>query len=251
MPDPSPGCIPPPAPRCEPVAFEADGLRLAGFLHLPGVGQAPPVVVGSHGLFSTGNSAKQVALARHLSAKGIAFLRFDHRGCGGSQGEFARVTTLEGRRRDLLAAARYLRHRGDVGPMLGLFGSSLGGATCLAAWAALKPRRLVVVAAPYDSRSILEAADPDADRQTRALFGAPHFQFDLTPELPGIRDILVIHGTRDRVIPVAHARCIHRLAGDPKRLLLLADGDHRLRRPEHRENLLAEAAEWFLPLLEI
>lgn len=248
MPDPASEGTPS-APRVEPVAFEADGLRLEGFLHLPGLGHAPSAVVGSHGLFSTGRSAKQVALAQRLTARGIAFLRFDHRGCGGSQGQFAQVTTLEGRRRDVLAAARYLRRRRDVGPVLGLFGSSLGGATCLAAWAALKPRRLVVVAAPYDSRSILEAAGPEADRQTRELFGAPHFQFDLTPELAAIRDILVVHGIQDGVIPVEHARCIHRLAGAPKRLLLLSEGDHRLNRPDHRETMLTEAADWFGPLI--
>lgn len=238
-----------PGRRVEPVAFTADGWRLRGHLHLPASAPPFPLVVGSHGLYSSGSSAKQIALAERLAPRGAAFLRFDHRGCGESAGRFADVTTLEGRSRDLLAAVACLRQREDIGPALGLFGSSLGGAACLAAWKVLKPRRTVVVAAPCDSRSILEGAGMEADPGTREIFGAPHFQFDLAPELPRVRHLLVVHGEADQVIPVAHARTIHRLAQTPKRLIVLPGGDHRLSRPDHRETLLAEAADWLAGLL--
>ncbi len=67
-----------------------------GTLHLPDRSR-PPVVIGSHGLFGTAGSAKQVDLAVACVAAGIGFFRFDHRGCGHSTGDFARVTTLTGR----------------------------------------------------------------------------------------------------------------------------------------------------------
>ena len=48
---------------CTEIAFSSDGLLLKGFLHLPARKQ-PPVVIGSHGLLSSGASPKQVALAQ-------------------------------------------------------------------------------------------------------------------------------------------------------------------------------------------
>ena len=78
----------------EPITFSSDGLLLEGRLHMPEA-QHPPFVIGSHGLFSTGDSPKQLALARHLNAAGIAFFRFDHRGCGRSAGSFRKETTIK------------------------------------------------------------------------------------------------------------------------------------------------------------
>ena len=117
--------------------FFCDGLRIEAVLHRPPL-EAPPVVIGSHGLFSDGDSPKQVALAHALNALGIAFLRLDHRGCGQSEGVFDTVTTLDGRVRDLAAALAVLENERGDSFRLGLFGSSLGGSTCLAAAAVLK-----------------------------------------------------------------------------------------------------------------
>jgi hypothetical protein len=61
----------------------------------------------------------------------LAYFCFDHRGCGDSQGDFEKDTTLSGRIRDLTAALTYLRGMDLFGPGLGLFGSSLGGAIAL------------------------------------------------------------------------------------------------------------------------
>ena len=76
--------------RQENISFNSDSLKLKGVLHLPDDGQ-PPVVIGSHGLYSSGSSPKQIALAEQCNRLGIAYFRFDHRGCGSSQGEFERV----------------------------------------------------------------------------------------------------------------------------------------------------------------
>ncbi|MBR9980379.1 MAG: damage-inducible protein CinA, partial [Desulfatitalea sp.] len=59
----------------------SDGHRLTGTLHLPDV-ERPPVVIGCHGLLADRRSPKQIALASALGRLGIAYLRFDHRGCG-------------------------------------------------------------------------------------------------------------------------------------------------------------------------
>ena len=70
---------------CTDLSFSSDGFRLSGTLHLPGM-PLPPIVVGSHGLLSSGSSPKQIELARQCSENGMAFFRFDHRGCGHSDG---------------------------------------------------------------------------------------------------------------------------------------------------------------------
>src|ERR1044071_3875894 len=69
-------------------------------------------------------------IARALTARGIAVLRFDFTGIGASEGEFAN-TNFSSNVQDLVAAAAYLR-KNHAAPAL-LIGHSLGGAAVLAA----------------------------------------------------------------------------------------------------------------------
>jgi alpha-beta hydrolase superfamily lysophospholipase len=71
----------------ETVAFKSDEYTLMGSLHLPGDKPAP-FVIGCHGLIADRRSPKQVGLAHACCRQGIGYFRFDHRGCGESQGEF-------------------------------------------------------------------------------------------------------------------------------------------------------------------
>jgi alpha-beta hydrolase superfamily lysophospholipase len=228
------------------LTFPSDGYRLQGTLHLPDR-LAPNLIVGSHGLYSSGDSPKQVELAHRCCQMGIAYFRFDHRGCGRSEGRFETVTTLPGRRNDLMDAVSFLRKTFGFGPQLGLFGSSFGGTTCLAAAGTLKPSRLVTLAAPVDSRSILAAVEKD-EAPVAPLFFKDVFQFDLCDELGDISDLLVIHGDQDEVIPSRHAEIIFKRARDPKKLLFIAGGDHRLSRRNHQEQFVSETMDWLKPL---
>jgi len=234
-----------PAPREIECAFSSDGLRLKGTLHIPDQ-PMPNLIIGSHGLYSSGDSPKQVALARACRRMGVAYFRFDHRGCGRSEGRFEEVTSLAGRRRDLMDAAAFLRTEFPLGAGLGLFGSSFGGATCLAAAPLLSPNRIVTLAAPVDSRSILSAAEESPP--VEPLFLAPAFQFDLRGDLRSIADLLVIHGQDDAVIPAEHARVIYDGARDPKKLLTIPGGDHRLSHKAHQQRFMDATLAWFRPL---
>ena len=233
---------PPPPIGC---TFSSDDFRLQGTLHLPEQPH-PNLIVGSHGLYSSGDSPKQVALARACSRMGIAYFRFDHRGCGRSEGRFEAVTSLGGRRRDLIEAVAFLRTEFHLGSGLGLFGSSFGGATCLAAAPRLEPNRMVTLAAPVDSRSILaanEAAPPVAPPFLDAAV-----QFDLGGSLRSIGNLLVIHGDDDTVIPASHARLIYNGVRDPKKLLAIPGGDHRLSQKDHQQRFMDATLDWFRPL---
>jgi alpha-beta hydrolase superfamily lysophospholipase len=223
------------------ISFNADGLKLQGILHLP-ENRRPPVVIGCHGLYSSSSSPKQMALAEQCNRFGIAYFRFDHRGCGGSEGEFDLVTSLEARCRDLIAAVETINNRTDTGDRLGLFGSSMGGTVCLRAAGRLAADAVVTVAAPI--RSDLIGNQPEMSR-SEILFDAAKRQFDITEGLAKIGNILIFHGQADDVVPVSHAREIYQLARKPKKLIIQKQGDHPMSNKEHQQKFVQEASNWF------
>ena len=233
---------------CERISFLSNGLVLAGTLHLPRV-EAPPTVIGVHGLFSSGDSPKQMALAKRCNAHGIAFFRFDHRGCGRSQGDFGRVTSLESRMCDLRCAVQLIRDRRDTGNRLGLFGSSMGGAVCLALAKSLGIRALVTVAAPVDSASVSLFPAEDKILPDHVL-NKNAFCFDISGYLAEIHNCLIFHGDNDEVVPVSHAKRIYRHAKDAKKLVIQKSGDHRMSNFNHQQAFVREATAWFVQHLK-
>lgn len=238
------------AVSCKTVSFSADGFRLSGTLHLPETPQ-PPVVVGSHGLLSSGCSPKQIEMGRQCSANGMAYFRFDHRGCGQSQGSKADAADFNGRCRDLLAAIDLLRSIAGRNTQIGLFGSSLGGAVCLSAASVTSVQAMVTVAAPLDSSSLIDAAQgvvPAGLSMDLAL--SPRFFFDLSDSLSAIRNLLIFHGENDTVVPVSHARKLFVKAGHPKKLVIQENGDHVMSLPLHQQEFMRESLLWFSTTLK-
>jgi len=233
--------------RQENISFNSDGLKLKGVLHLP-EGKRSPVVIGSHGLYSNSSSPKQIALAEQCNRLGIAYFRFDHRGCGSSEGEFDRVTSLEARCQDLMAAAGTLNNRIDTGGCLGLFGSSMGGTVCLGAAGRVAADAVVTFAAPI--RSNLTGNQSEMSRPDIFLDAAKR-QFDITEGLSKISNILIFHGEADDVVPVSHAREIYQLARNPKKIIIQKQGDHPMSNKQHQQEFVREAALWFKQGLKI
>jgi uncharacterized protein len=110
---------------------------LAGTLTLPGQGHAPfPAVVtltGSGAHFRDGNRTDEPdyrpfrQIAERLAGCGVATLRLDDRGVGGSAGD-ADAATAEDTAADARAALEFLRGRRDIDARrLGLVGHSYGG----------------------------------------------------------------------------------------------------------------------------
>ena len=223
------------------ISFTIDDLTLKGILHLPGTKQ-PPVIIGCHGLFSSAGSPKQIALAEECNRWDMAYFRFDHRGCGNSQGDFDRVTSLEARCRDLIAAADSINRRPETGKRLGLFGSSMGGTVCLNTAGRLAPAAIVTFAAPI--RSDLTGTQLESSR-SEIVFDAARRQFDITKRLPALSNILIFHGDGDDVVPVSHAKEIHRLADQPKKFIIQHQGDHPMSNPTHQKDFVREASSWF------
>lgn len=115
------------------VANDEAGLKLAGTLTIPdGDGPHPAVV------FITGSGAQDrdetlmghkpfLLLADTLTRSGLAVLRTDDRGIGGSEGNTL-TSTLEDTASDVEAQLRFLRQRADIDARrVGLLGHSEGG----------------------------------------------------------------------------------------------------------------------------
>ena len=218
---------------CKPIQFLSDGYLLQGTLHLPS-NECPPVVIGSHGLLSDSDSPKQIQLAERCNSIGLAYFRFDHRGCGKSQGYFAEVTSLEARASDLRHAVRMIRNRKDTGSRFGLFGSSMGGAACLAVANKTGAEAVVTYAAPLRSTSV-----------NHPPVSCPNFRFDLIGKATGLSNILIIHGDKDEIVPYNDAEELFRIADEPKDLIRQKQGDHPMSRKTHQESFIHAARAWF------
>lgn len=240
----------------KPITFTVDNLTLTGDLFLPDPSlqeqDRPPLVVGSHGLEGSRLSAKQQVLSRLLPASGIAFFRFDHRGCGDSQGDFVSDTSLEKRTRDFMAAVTTVMDTGLTSRDLGVFGSSMGGATCINAWERIREMDVtllggVLCAAPVKSRTI-ENIPTAANGNRPALplsFFAENLLFNLTGQTRHLHHILIFHGDADEVVPVANARTIYKNMKEPKKLILHRGGNHQMSEPDHQAEFEREAVDWF------
>jgi uncharacterized protein len=112
---------------------EKDNIKLAGTLTVPRGGGKYPVV-----LLITGSGSQDrdetiaghrpfLVLADHLTRNGIAVLRVDDRGIGGSDMGSLSVTS-ENFAEDVLAGVNFLKQRKQIDPrMIGLIGHSEGG----------------------------------------------------------------------------------------------------------------------------
>jgi pimeloyl-ACP methyl ester carboxylesterase len=136
----------------EEVRFPSGSLRLAGTLAKPKGAKGCPALVlvsdtgphdrqgnlvkgkgGSEEFACPGSDAGlQRAVAQALAGAGLMVLRYDDRGCGGSEGDFG-VARFSDFVADAAAAAAYLRGRDDAGPV-GLLGHGEGAlASCVVA----------------------------------------------------------------------------------------------------------------------
>lgn len=228
------------------ISFLSGQYRLHGVLHLPEI-RNPPVVIGCHGLLANCNSPKQIALAQNCVDSGIAYFRFDHRGCGQSQGEFEKVTTLSSRCDDLKRAIEIITARVGGNRPVGLFGSSIGGAVSLAVAGEMETGPKVVVAAPLCTRNLHHPLQPDpaGSQPISDRFYRNSSAFDLHDMLDKINNILIFHGDMDTVVPVSNAHKLYALSGSPKKLMIQKEGDHRMSDRHHQQQFQAEALQWF------
>jgi len=227
------------------IQFKSEKYLLSGTLHLPEI-KNPPVVIGSHGLLSTGDSPKQIALAEECTKNNIAFFRYDHRGCGKSEGDFAAVSSFEGRCQDLRSAMRTMQDTPETGNLIGLFGSSYGGAISLAIAANYSFSSIVTVAAPLRSETIKPpyVNDPANSQRIQSL-DKEKLSFDVSAQLTGLSNILIFHGDKDEIVPFANALELYKLTCSPKKMIQQKNGDHQVSNRMHQKEFIEQAINWF------
>jgi len=211
-------------------------------------------------------AASQIAKA--LTARGIAVLRFDFTGIGASEGEFAN-TNFSSNVQDLVAAADYLRNN-HAAPSL-LIGHSLGGAAVLAAASHVpEATGIVTIGAPATAAHVThnfaadlaEIAEKGTARVTlsgRSFTITRQFLDDVAEQniLDGLaklkKALLVCHAPRDEYVGIDNASRIFAAARHPKSFLSLDTADHLLRKREDAIYLADVIAAWasrYLPAAE-
>ena len=242
----------------------ADGQELSARLDLP-LGPRRAVALFAH-CFSCGKDLKSVRrLTSRLTGEGIAVMRFDFTGLGGSEGDFS-DTNFSSNVADLLAAADWLRQT-YAAPSL-LIGHSLGGAAALAA--APQIPELVAVAtvgAPADPGHVAhlfscaldeieEHGEADVSIAGRTFTVKQQFLDDIAgsridDSLQALRvPLLVMHAPNDEIVSVDNAQQIFDHANYPKSFVALDDSDHLLSDPadaEYAADVLASWADRYIP----
>ncbi len=231
--------------KCLEISFNSERFILKGALHLP-ENDKPDIVVGSHGLESTSDSPKQIELANKCNDIGLAYFRFDHRGCGKSEGFFSKVTSIQNRKADLIKAVETVMQRSDIGSKLALFGSSMGGATCIAAAKELNAEANILVAAPVFGETLLKPPEEMEDEPGLSIeFYKKLLDFDLSGNLPFLKNTLIFHGDQDDIVPMSNGEVIYAKTNKPNKFIIQKGGDHRISSTEHQKEFLTESLNWY------
>jgi dipeptidyl aminopeptidase/acylaminoacyl peptidase len=202
-------------------------------------------VIASHGLLSSKNSEKYIALGERLSQEGFAMLRFDFRGIGESEGRLE-DDTVSRRIADLGSAVNFIRSRPGLGNRIGLVGSSLGGYISLIIASMNKEIRSVVTwATPFHLDDLKSnKGEKGYDLPGEAFFeDLPKHQ--LLPLLSKVSNCMVIHGEKDELVPVDQAWEIFHGLGAPKEIHIIEGADHRLTDLNHRQRAMNLTVEWY------
>ena len=236
------------------------GHTLAGSLEMP-TGLMRGAALFAHCFTCTQSSKAAVTVTRALARHGIATLRFDFTGLGGSEGEFGREG-FPADVADLVDAAEALVER--FGDGLLMVGHSLGGSAVLAAADEL-PRGTVAaiatVGAPSDVPHVLHNIEGDLERIERegsgqVSIGGRNFTLDRsfieatqeTDVLKRVADLrvplLFAHSPTDAIVDVDHAGRLFGAAKHPKSFISLAGADHLLTRAEDAAFLADMIAAW-------
>lgn len=183
----------------------ADGVRLnAWFFTHDG---APKVLLCFHG--NAENIGSGLSRTKALSSLGTNILALDYRGYGKSEGS----PNEAGVYRDAEAAYRYLvKARGFEPQDIVIYGQSLGGAVAID-----------LAARHACGGLIVESSFTSIREMARRVLLIPFLEyavksrFDSIAKIAGVRaPVLIVHGTRDEVIPFSMGQKLFDAAPQPK-----------------------------------
>jgi uncharacterized protein len=177
--------------------------------------QQKPIIIFFHG--TADSLASRASRFRDLTASGIGLLALSYRGYAGSTGH----PSEEGLHRDAIAAYDFVAARFPPNRIV-LWGFSLGSGVAVAL-AAKRPIAKLVLEAPYTSTADVAAAIlpfvPVNSLMKDQFHSDERIHFVHAP-------ILILHGERDPVIPIALGERLFALASAPKKLIRYPQGQH-------------------------
>lgn len=237
----------------------AAGQTLAGRLDEP-AGPVRAYALFAHCFTCSKDTLAAARIARALTKRGIAVLRFDFTGLGASDGDFGN-SGFSGNVADLVAAADSLRTTHEAPELL--IGHSLGGAAVLAAAHRIAEAKAVAtLGAPADPEHVthllgddgIAAIERDGEAEVR-IAGRPFriaksFLDDLAEQDQGgriaklKRALLVCHSPVDDTVGIENATRIFVGAKHPKSFLSLDTADHLLTREADAEYAALSIAAW-------
>lgn len=220
-------------------------------------------IIVLHGIFGSKDTLPAM-WGRVAAGAGFRSVLVDLRGQGRSTGDWLTYGALEAQ--DLVQVLNDLERRDLLAGPVGVIGISYGGATAIQL-AGLDPRVEAVAAlapfadfqevVPEFGRAILgpfawlvsSSTAADATRYTQFYNGVP-------PAMPSPREaiaqtdaaVLLLHGRRDRHVPLHHSRQLVSAARGPARLIVLEDDDHvslAMRPRDSVMRLREEILNWF------
>lgn len=191
-----------------------DGAAVVAWRAQAGTGK--PTLLYFHG--NAGGLANRALRLRRYQEQGYGFLIMSYRGFSGSTGSPSEDANVADARR----AYDILIREGVAPTDIVLYGESLGSGVAIQI-AAEKPVGAIVLDAPYTSMLDM-AAHAYPFLPVRSLLwdryeSARHIERVTAP-------VLVLHGRRDRVIPVAMGEKLFALAREPKRLIVFPEAGH-------------------------
>lgn len=193
----------------------ADGVKIHGWW-LPAAG-AHESVLFLHG--NAGNIADRLENAIRLTRLGLSVLLVDYRGYGRSEGS----PNEEGIYKDAEAAYAHLLERTGQRPeSIVLFGRSLGSGPAVDLATRRPCKALIIESAFCSTRAMARSI----------LLYRPFAPFipDRFQSLAKIRNVrcpvMVVHGSRDEMIPLSHGQALFEAAPGPKRFYTLEGATH-------------------------
>lgn len=193
----------------------ADGVALVAWFK-PAASAAHPTIVYFHG--NGGNIALRGGRVRPFLDAGYGVLLLSYRGYGGSAGRPSEA----GLYADGRAAVRFVLDTGVPARQVVLFGESLGSAVALQMASEQSPGALILEAPFTSAVDVAASAYPFVP--VRWLVKD---RYESIAKIGRIRvPLLIVHGERDRIVPVRYARRLFEAAAQPKKAVFLPRAGH-------------------------
>jgi fermentation-respiration switch protein FrsA (DUF1100 family) len=203
-------------PAMRPIEIvTADGLPLLAW-YQPPASNPGALLLYLHG--NAGHIGHRGDRVRPYLDAGFGVLLAEYRGYGGNPGQ----PSESGFYHDTRAALDFLAQQGVTAERIVLYGESLGTGVAVQ-MAVERGCAALVLEAPYTSVA--------AVAQGRYwMFPVRHLVLDKFDSLSKIGSVgcplLIMHGERDRIIPIRYGRQLFEAASDPKEAKWFAEGNH-------------------------